>query len=125
MSADIKDYMYVCVHKTLNTSVRSTENGTVYLDSGLMTATGGRFQAFPIDDSNAPPHVPDQPLFLQRACRCIDRRSSNPEHLRKELLRKWKAILTGMIVGHQQPSSATLFHSVQPVARRSNEDLPH
>jgi hypothetical protein len=85
------------MRKTLNTSVRSTKNGAVYLDSGLMTATGGRFQATPIDNANVPPHVLDQTLFLQRACRCIDRRSSNPEHLREELLRKWKAILTCMV----------------------------
>jgi len=88
MLADIEDYVYVCVHKTLNTSVPSTKNGAVYLDSGLITATGCRFQATPIDNGNVSPYVLDQTLLLQRACRCIDRRSSNPEHLREELLRK-------------------------------------
>ena len=62
--ADIEDYMYVCVHKTLNTSVRSPENGTVYLDISFITATGGGFQARPIHNGNAPPHDRINPFFF-------------------------------------------------------------
>jgi len=86
------------------------------LDDRLVAAAGGRFQAKPINQHKLPTCIPDEPILSQHCCCGIDCCSPNAEHVREKLLREWKVILTGAIVGHKHPTGTTLFHSVEPAA---------
>lgn len=83
----------------------------------------GRFEAYPIEDRDAPPCATNKTCPLKNAGCNRYAGALNAQHCREEFLRKRKCVRAGAIMGNQEPSTIALPEGMKPVASRGLREL--
>jgi hypothetical protein len=83
----------------------------------LITFTGSRHEARPIEYSDLPSAVRNQTGAFQFPSSIRDGRPLNPQHFGEQVLSDLQCVIVTAVTHHEQPTRQSLLQAVRAVAR--------